>query len=206
MPRRPPSPLPQVAALTAYVPGRPSPSEAGSLASNESPFGASPAVQAALAGAAARIHRYPDPLAAELCAELARLHGVGPDNVLVANGSDEVIYLLVMAYAAGGRAVCADPPYRLDDIVPQIMGGYGRQGAAQGLGARPGGDGRRGGRHRLRRQSPQPHGNDRLPGGAAATSPSAARPGSSSSTRRTSTSPTTRRPPAWSARPAATWW
>jgi histidinol-phosphate aminotransferase len=122
MPRHPPSPLPQVAALTPYVPGRPSPSEAGSLASNESPFGASPAVQAALTGAAARIHRYPDPLAAELCTELARLHGVEPDNVLVANGSDEVIYLLVMAYAAGGCAVCADPPYRLDDIVPQIMG------------------------------------------------------------------------------------
>ena len=123
MSRRPPSPLPQVAALTPYVPGRPSPSEAGSLASNESPYGASPAVPTALTGAAARINRYPDPLAAELCVELARLHGVEPDNVLVANGSDEVIYLLVMAYAAGGRAVCADPPYRLDDIVPQIMGG-----------------------------------------------------------------------------------
>jgi histidinol-phosphate aminotransferase len=122
MPHRPPEPLPQVAALSPYVPGRPSSSEAGSLAANESPFGASPLVEAALAEAASRIHRYPDPLASVLCAELAEVHGVQPDEILVANGSDEVIYLLVMAYAAGGRAVCADPPYRLDEIVPQIMG------------------------------------------------------------------------------------
>jgi histidinol-phosphate aminotransferase len=111
-----------VAALQPYIPGRPSPSEAGSLASNESPFGASPKVAEALAGCAARIHRYPDPLASGVGAALARLHGVDPECILVGNGSDEVIYLLAMAYAAGGRAVCADPPYRLDEIVPQIMG------------------------------------------------------------------------------------
>ena len=39
------------------------------------------------------------------------------------NGSDEMIYLLTMAYAAeGGSVVCADPPYRIDEIVPAIMG------------------------------------------------------------------------------------
>lgn len=122
MTHRAPEPLPQVAALDPYVPGKPSPSEAGSLASNESPFGASPQVAEALAAYASRIHRYPSPLASGVSAELARLHGVDPERVLVGNGSDEVIYLLAMAYAAGGRAVCADPPYRLDEIVPQIVG------------------------------------------------------------------------------------
>ena len=122
MTKRPPDPLPQVTALSPYVPGKPSPSEAGSLASNESPFGASPKVAEALAASAARIHRYPDPLASGVSAGLARLYGVDPDCILVGNGSDEVIYLLAMAYAAGGRAVCADPPYRLDEIVPQIVG------------------------------------------------------------------------------------
>jgi histidinol-phosphate aminotransferase len=120
--RRAPDPLPQVTALQPYVPGRPSPGEAGSLASNESPFGASPAVAAALAAAAARVHRYPDPLATALRRELGRLHGVDPERILVANGSDEIIYLLAMAYGVDGRAVCADPPYRLDEIVPQIVG------------------------------------------------------------------------------------
>jgi histidinol-phosphate aminotransferase len=118
----PPDPLPQVAALEPYVPGKPSPSEAGSLASNESPFGASPKVAEALTASATRIHRYPDPLASGVRSALARLHGVDAECVVVGNGSDEVIYLLAMAYAAGGRAVCADPPYRLDEIVPQIVG------------------------------------------------------------------------------------
>jgi histidinol-phosphate aminotransferase len=48
-----------VAALDPYVPGRPAASDDGSLASNESALGASPAVRAAIQEAAARIHRYP---------------------------------------------------------------------------------------------------------------------------------------------------
>jgi histidinol-phosphate aminotransferase len=123
MKRRPPEPRPQVAALDPYVPGRPSPSEDGSLASNESPFGPSPAIQGALAGVASRLHRYPDPLAGELRRALGRNFGVDPEAILVANGSDELIYLLTIAYAAGGGSVvCADPPYRLNDIVPSMMG------------------------------------------------------------------------------------
>ena len=119
---RPPTPLPRIAGLQAYVPGRPSPGEDGSLASNESPFGASPKVQEAVAEAVRTLHRYPDPLAGTLRRALAREHGVDPEAVLVGNGSDELIYLLVLAYATGGAVVCADPPYRLDDIVPRVMG------------------------------------------------------------------------------------
>jgi histidinol-phosphate aminotransferase len=112
-----------VAELDPYVPGRPAISEDGSLASNESAIGPSPAVRAAISQAAARAHRYPDPLANEVRAALAREFGVGPDNLLVGNGSDELVYLLVIAFAAmGGRIVCADPPYRLHDIVPKALG------------------------------------------------------------------------------------
>ena len=106
-------PRPWVAALDPYVPGRPAGSEDGSLASNELALGASPAVHTAIAEAAAQAHRYPDPLADHVRAVIADELGVGPDNVLVGNGSDELVYLLVIAYAAmGGRIVCADPPYR----------------------------------------------------------------------------------------------
>lgn len=56
---------PWIAALDPYVPGRPAVSEDGSLASNESALGASPAVRAAILEASARLHRYPDPLADE---------------------------------------------------------------------------------------------------------------------------------------------
>ena len=118
-----PEPRPEVTELHPYITGRPAGSEDGSLASNESSFGASPAVAAALPAAVARLHRYPDPLASRLRDRLAARLGVDPDAVLVANGSDELVYLLVMAYAAGGGAVvCADPPYRIHDIAARMLG------------------------------------------------------------------------------------
>jgi histidinol-phosphate aminotransferase len=118
-----PSPRPWVAALDPYVPGRPAGSADGSLASNELALGPSPTVQAAIAQAAARAHRYPSPLADDVRTAVANELGLDPDNILVGNGSDELIYLLVIAYAAmGGRIVCADPPYRMHDIVPRALG------------------------------------------------------------------------------------
>ncbi len=117
------APRPWVGGLDPYVPGRPAVSEDGSLASNESAFGASPAVRAAIVEAAGRVHRYPSPLADDVRAALASELGVGADNILVGNGSDELVYLLVIAFAAmGGRIVCADPPYQMHDIVPRALG------------------------------------------------------------------------------------
>ncbi len=64
----------------------------------------------AITDAASQAHRYPDPLAGALRAELAALHGVHPDDILVGNGSDELIFLLAWAYLAQqGHAVCAAP-------------------------------------------------------------------------------------------------
>jgi len=118
-----PEPRPAVLRLHPYVTGRPAGSEAGSLASNESPFGASPAVAAALQAAVGRLHRYPDPLASSLRRLLGSRLGVDPESILVANGSDELVYLLALAYAAeGGSVVCADPPYRIHDIAARIVG------------------------------------------------------------------------------------
>lgn len=111
------APRPWVNDIQAYRPGTASGSEDGSMASNESPLGASPRLGAALADAVARLHRYPDPLAKELCAKLASLHGVAPDQILVGNGSDELIFLLSTAFLAqGGHAVCAEPAYQIDAI------------------------------------------------------------------------------------------
>jgi histidinol-phosphate aminotransferase len=80
-------------------------------------------VARAVAEAAAGAHHYPDPLAGELREELARLHQVAPEQILVGNGSDELIFLLAWAYLAhGGHAVCADPAYRMDEISSQVVG------------------------------------------------------------------------------------
>ena len=120
---QPPTPRACIARLQPYSPGRPASSADGSLASNESPFGPSPRVVEAAASAARSLHRYPDPLASPLREALAEELGVDAESILVGNGSDEMIYLLTMAYAgADGSVVCADPPYRIDEIVPAIMG------------------------------------------------------------------------------------
>lgn len=108
--------------IDPYRPGRHAATASGSMASNESALGASPAVVGALSAAAHDVHRYPDPLAAELCEELAALHGVATDQILVGNGSDELIFLLALTYLAqGGRAVCADPAYRIDEISTLVV-------------------------------------------------------------------------------------
>ncbi|HUY24340.1 MAG TPA: histidinol-phosphate transaminase [Candidatus Saccharimonadales bacterium] len=119
----PPTPRLGLELLDPYVPGRRARSAAGSLASNEFPLGPSELVRAAVGRAAEEINRYPDPLASELRSTLALEIGTDPDEILIGNGSDELIYLLVMAYAAaGGTAVCAAPPYRVHEIACLAQG------------------------------------------------------------------------------------
>lgn len=115
-------PRPWLDRIEPYTPGRQAPSGHGSMASNELAIGASPAVAGAVAEAARRIHRYPDPLAGELRTALAAHHDVHPDQILVGNGSDELIYLLALAFLAhGGVAVCASPSYRIDEISAYVV-------------------------------------------------------------------------------------
>jgi histidinol-phosphate aminotransferase len=116
-------PRPWVNDLDPYVVGAPATNELGRLASNESPLGASPRVGEAIAKALSEIHRYPDPLADELRDRLARKLGVDAAQILVGNGSDELIYLLVMAFGPpGSKVVVADPPYRIHEVVSQALG------------------------------------------------------------------------------------
>jgi len=79
--------------LSPYVPGeQPRIDGLVKLNTNESPFGPSPAVLAAIeaeAGDALRL--YPDPQASALREALAAYHGLTPDQVFVGNGSDEVL-------------------------------------------------------------------------------------------------------------------
>lgn len=115
-------PRPWISEVAPYQPGRPAPTGDGSLASNESPVAPSPAVLAAVASAAASGHRYPDPLADELRQALAEFHHVAPEEILVGNGSDELIFLLAWAFAAqAGTVVCAEPPYQIDAVSTRIV-------------------------------------------------------------------------------------
>ncbi len=95
------------------------------LNTNESPFPPPVAWTEALAVAMAGIEwqRYPDRRAVALRQAIAELHGVTADQVYAANGSNEVIQALCLAY--GGTERCAavfEPTYRLHSHIPSITG------------------------------------------------------------------------------------
>ena len=75
------------------------------LSANETPLGASPLAVAAVEAAAKTLHRYPDGDSAHLRQALAAHHGLDPDRIICANGSDELISLLTLAYAGPGEEI-----------------------------------------------------------------------------------------------------
>src|ERR1700676_928414 len=75
------------------------------LASNESALGPSPKAVAAYRALGGEIHRYPDGSAAQLREALGRHHGLDPERIVCGSGSDELIGLLLRAYAGPGSEV-----------------------------------------------------------------------------------------------------
>ena len=75
------------------------------LASNETPLGPSPRAVEAYNAEAADLHRYPDGHATLLRQKIAERHGVDADRVVCGAGSDELLQLLVRAYAGPGDEV-----------------------------------------------------------------------------------------------------
>jgi len=68
------------------------------LASNESPVGTSPKVLAAINEALGNLHRYPDPNSTELKQLISSQSNVTPEQVVVGNGSNELIDLLIRTF------------------------------------------------------------------------------------------------------------
>lgn len=95
------------------------------LNTNESPIEPPREFIEALAAevAAVRYNRYPDRAAHELRAAIGALHGVGPENVFVANGSNEVLQAVLLAYSGAGRTVVTfEPTYQLHSHIARIAG------------------------------------------------------------------------------------
>jgi histidinol-phosphate aminotransferase len=68
-------------------------------------------------------HRYPDRSAAELRRAVAGLHGVSPAEVFCANGSNEVLQCLLLAFGGPGRrALVFEPTYALHSHIARITG------------------------------------------------------------------------------------
>jgi histidinol-phosphate aminotransferase len=96
--------------LPVYVPGRPIEEveqelkiHAIKLASNENPLGPSPLAMEAAKRALPESHRYPDGGTHRLRERLAHIHGVMPEQILMALGSSEIIDLAARVTLAPGR-------------------------------------------------------------------------------------------------------
>lgn len=77
------------------------------LGSNENPYGASPKAKQAVVDALGTIHVYPDPLGGDLKRALASHHGVEPGNLLLGNGSHELLMQFAQVFAGPGDEVVA---------------------------------------------------------------------------------------------------
>lgn len=123
---------PEVRGFTAYVPGlsideikeKYGLARVIKLASNENPLGTSPLVQEALRRHAASAFRYPQGGTPRLVAALARHHGVSADRVVVGNGSDEIIDLLLRIRAVPGthNVVVFDPCFSIYPLQARLCG------------------------------------------------------------------------------------
>lgn len=82
------------------------------LASNENPFGSSPAVKEAITSTLDKLAIYPDGYAASLRSSVANHLSVAENQLIFGNGSDEVILILCRALLAKGtNTVCAVPSF-----------------------------------------------------------------------------------------------
>jgi histidinol-phosphate aminotransferase len=104
--------LPYVRAISPYQPGKPITELAREmgipvdrilkLASNENPLGMSPKAKKAVEAAIGGIERYPDQF--ELIARVAERCGVAQNQVVLGNGSNDVLDLIARVFLAPGRS------------------------------------------------------------------------------------------------------
>ena len=88
------------ASLTPYTPGeQPKDMQYVKLNTNESPFAPSSGVTKAVAEQCGKLQLYSDPESTVLRTKLAEVYGVKPSQVVVTNGSDEVLNFAFMAFA-----------------------------------------------------------------------------------------------------------
>ena len=118
--------------IAPYEPGKPIEElerelgihDAIKLASNENPLPPSDRVQKAIVTALAVLNRYPDGSAFYLRQALAKKHGVSQEQVILGNGSNELIELLVRAFLRpGDEAVVPHPSFVVYPMIVQAAGG-----------------------------------------------------------------------------------
>ncbi|MFP3867974.1 MAG: histidinol-phosphate transaminase [Desulfobacteraceae bacterium] len=124
-----------IATLAAYTPGKPLEelerelgiSGAIKLASNENPLGPSPLALKAIHSQLANLNRYPDSGAYYLKQRLSRHLGIRPEQLILGNGSDEILELIVRTFLQPGEEVLSfTPSFLIYGLLTQGAGGIFR--------------------------------------------------------------------------------
>jgi len=101
------------------------------LGSNENTYGPSPRAREALLATLHELHRYPDPLGGELKLALASYHGLDTAQILLGNGSHELLMMLAQVFAGPGTDVVASQyGFAVYALAAQAAGANLREAAA----------------------------------------------------------------------------
>lgn len=104
------------------------------LNTNESALPPPPAWRDAFAAELSRVewNRYPDRAATKLREAIASAHGVTPDMVFAANGSNEVLQTILLTFAGAGRTVATfEPTYQMHAQIARVVGSTVVEGERQ---------------------------------------------------------------------------
>lgn len=121
-----------IASIVPYPPGKPIEelereygiSDSIKLASNENPLGPSPRALAAIGQAMLKLNRYPDGSGFYLRKKLSEKYGLPFEGILLGNGSNEIIELIIRAFLTpGSEVIMPAPSFLLYRLVVQWMGG-----------------------------------------------------------------------------------
>ena len=124
-----PSPLPHIEELHAYTPGdQPIGGGWTKLNTNESPFAPSPAVLEAIVSelrqGGDRLRLYPQPQSKSLREAIAARYHLQREQVIVGNGSDDILNLLMRVFCNQDHpALTLDPSYSLYPVLINIQNG-----------------------------------------------------------------------------------
>lgn len=110
--------------MKPYVPGeQPRDQQYVKLNTNESPFPPSQGVLDAVNGETGKMNLYSDPELLIARQRLARRYGVGVENVLLTNGSDEALHFIILSYGDDETPfVFPDVTYGLYPVLCRLYG------------------------------------------------------------------------------------
>lgn len=124
---------PHLQAVKPYVPGKPidevakefhlKKKEVVKMASNENPLGPSPKAIEAMEKTLGEVHLYPDGAAKALRQAIASRLKISPDQVILGNGSNEILEFVTTAFLQkGDSVVTADHTFSLYETFSKIVG------------------------------------------------------------------------------------